>query len=141
MHNSIRSIIPGSIILFCQSFRIFGSDTRYFWNAGFLRKSIKVMRWFLEHGSRKMPVPLQPHCNCACEMSPCLGQMWNGCGVVKVRGRSLEECQCVHKCDYIHVCKKGMIFPALIFAKRAHADWHCILTSYAIFHLKQRINV
>jgi len=83
----------------------------------FEEKVSKVMRWFLEHGSRTLPVPLQPCCNYAYEMLPHLGQMWNGCGVVKVRGRSLEECQHVRKCDYIHVCKENMIFPALIFTK------------------------
>ena len=88
-----------------------------------------------------MPVPLQPCCNCAYEMSARLGQMWNECGVVKVRGRSLEECHCVHTCDYIHVCKKSVIFPALIFAICARAEWHRILTPYAKFHLKERINV
>jgi len=86
----------------------------------FEEKVSKVMRWFLEHGSRKVPVPLQPCCNCAYETSPRLGQMWDGCGVVRVRGRSLEEGQCVHKCDYIHVCKKSIIFAALIFTKCAH---------------------
>jgi len=110
-------------------------------NLVFEEKVSKVMRRFLEPGSRKVPVPLQPCCNCAYEMSPRLGQMWNECGVVKVRGRSLEECHCVHTHDYIHVCKKSVIFPALIFAICAHAEWHCILTPYAKFHLKERINV